>query len=109
MDLFGINSVFYELIRSNVLFDQNLNYRIKLLSKKIKNYKKFNSLNLNINYEQGNLNLNDSTLFFDKIVKLKIIDSIYINNTNEEYFYGNILLDVLDKKNYIHFYKQIKI
>ena len=98
MDLFGINSVFYELIRSNVLFDQNLNYRIKLLSKKIKNYKKFNSLNLNINYEQGNLNLNDSTLFFDKIVKLKIIDSIYINNTNEEYFYGNMLLDVLDKK-----------
>ena len=42
--------------------------------------------------------MNDSTLFFDKIVKLKIIDSIYINNTNEEYFYGNILLDVLDKK-----------
>ena len=98
IDLLNNDSILYELVRSNVFFNENLNYKINLTSKKIKNYKKLNSLDLKVNFNQGILNFNDTYLFFDETLKFKVVEGTYVNNINEENFYGEILIEILDNK-----------
>ena len=98
LDLLNNDSILYELVRSNVFFNENLNYKINLTSKKIKNYKKLNSLDLKVNFDQGILNFNDTYLFFDETLKFKVVEGTYVNNINEENFYGEILIEILDNK-----------
>ena len=103
LKFFSNDSILYEVIRSNILLNENLNYDIKLISKKIKNHKKLQDLNLRINFSQGNLNLSDSSLMFKNIANLEMIDGTYVNNLDEEFFFGNINLNIIDKKNFYSF------
>ncbi len=92
------NNLFFlnELVSSNVLLNDNINGLIKIKSKKINKSKTFKSANININFEEGDLNFNNSFLKSNKFAK------ITLNNTQFEYFNavsnltGEIKLDIFD-------------
>ena len=40
---------------------------------------------------------------FKNIANLKMIDGTYVNNLDEEFFFGNINLNIIDKKKFYSF------
>ena len=103
LELFSNKNLFYEIIRSNILINDNLNYDVTLEAQNIKNHKKLHSLNLKMNFSQGFLNFNNSTLMFRDTAKLELIDGVYIKSLNEESFYGNLKINIIDEKKFYSF------
>ena len=90
------------LLSSNILLNDNINGVIKLKTEKISKNKLFNNTEININFEEGKINLNNSSSENKKFGK------IIIYNTQFNYLEGtsNLIGDVkLDIFNHNQFYK----
>ena len=59
-NLISNDSLFLEILKSNIFMNENLNFNIEVKSKNISNHRKLKNLNLNINYENQLLNFNQS-------------------------------------------------
>ena len=106
---FSLDNLFYGLLKSGILLNENLNYKIKIKSKNIENHRKLKYLDLNINFDQKELNFNDSSIKFSDILTLKILNSNYVNDNQGESLYWNILIDVhKSDKLYSYFQTQKK-
>ncbi len=77
-NLFFIN----ELVSSNILLNDNINGLIKIKTNKLNKNRIFSIANININFEEGDLNFDDSYLKNNKFAK------ITINNTKFEFSEG---------------------
>ena len=93
-NLFFIN----ELVSSNILLNDNINGLIKIKTTKLNKNRIFNIANININFEEGDLNFDNSYLENNKFAK------ITVNNTQFESFEGSsnltgeIKLNIYDHK-----------
>ncbi len=92
--LLGNDSLFLEILKSNIFDNENLNFNIEVKSKNISNHRKLKNLNLNINYENQSLNFNQSNFILEDILKINLIDSKFLNK-KKQYFLGSfeILID----------------
>jgi len=66
------NSIFFELLKSNILFSRNLNAEISITSEDIIKNKLFNSSKILINFNNEKINFNNSYLKSKKIGLLKL-------------------------------------
>ena len=100
-NLVGTDSLFLEVLKSNIFANENLNFNILVKSKNISDHRKLKNLNLNINYENQLLNFNRSSFLLEDILEINLIDSKFINN-KKQYFFGKfeILID-----DYLNLYK----
>ena len=90
------------LLSSNILMNDNINGIIKLKTQKISKNRLFNNIEININFEEGKINLNNSSASNQKFGK------IIIYNTQFDYYEGipNLIGDIkLDIFNHNQFYK----
>ena len=71
MNLYLIN----ELISTKLLLNQNLYGKINIYSEKIAANKYFNKINININFKESEINLDNTKLFSDKFGELNVYDS----------------------------------
>ena len=78
-NLFFIN----ELVSSNILQNDNINGLVKIKTSKLNRNRIFSIADININFEEGNLNFDNSYLENNKFAK------ITINNTRFETFEGS--------------------
>ena len=81
-------------LRSNILFNENLNYDIEINSKNLRDHRKLSDLNLYLNFNQKKLKLDNSKLIFDEEIIFKILDSEFVSNETEDYFSGEIQIEV---------------
>jgi hypothetical protein len=68
----SINNFFQELLKTDLLFNKNLNAKISFVVKNILDNKLFDNLIILLNFNNGNINFNKSYLFSDKIGKLNL-------------------------------------
>tara|TARA_Y100001936_G_scaffold43412_1_gene42223 strand:- start:403 stop:1893 length:1491 start_codon:yes stop_codon:yes gene_type:complete len=105
-NLFNENSLFLEIIRSEIFNNRNLNAKININLQDITDINELNSLFLKIDIEEGEINFSESNLMWKKDLKIKFNESFLIYSDNEIKFIGNILLEFEDLDN---FYRSFQI
>ena len=106
-NLIGIDSLFLEILKSNIFMNENLNFNIEVKSKNISNHRKLKNLNLNINYENQLLNFNQTNFLLKDILKVNLIDSKFINS-KKQYFLGTFEILIYDHSNLYKFFQTKK-
>jgi len=95
-----------EIILSRTLSKKTLNGIINIKSDKIVKNKIFNNMYLKVNFDEGEINLDNSILISNKIGVLKIYDSGFIEKDQKIFFEGRLKFNVSKIKN---FYKTLLI
>ena len=103
----GNDSLFLEVLKSNIFANENLNFNIILKSQNILDHRKLKNLNLNINYENQLLNFDQSSLLLEDILKINLVDSKFKNN-KKQYFFGKLEILVYDHLNLYKFFQTKK-
>ncbi len=106
-NLISNDSLFLEILKSNIFMNENLNFNIEVKSKNISNHRKLKNLNLNINYENQLLNFNQSNFLLKDILKVNLIDSKFINS-KKQYFLGTFEILIYDHSNLYKFFQTKK-
>jgi len=91
-----------EILLSKILFKRNLYGEIKILSNDIPKAKIFDNSKININFQGGEINLNNTTFFSKNLGTLKLKSSKFLVNEENLLFQANSKLNVKDLN---YFYK----
>ena len=103
----GNESLFLEILKSNIFVNENLNFNIAIKSKNILDHRKLKELNLNINYVNQLLNFDKSNFLLEDILKVNLIDSKFINS-KKQYFLGKFEVLVEDHSKLYRFFQTKK-
>jgi len=105
-NLFKNDSVLVDLIKSEILNNQNLNVNINLNIKDITNIDELNNLDLSINLEQGDITLSQSKILWKDDLEIILNDAIINYDDNEIFLLGKLLFNA---KNINDVYKSFQI
>ncbi len=83
-----------EILLSKLLFKKNLYGKIMIETKDLSKAKLFNAANINVNFQGGEINLNETVLTSNKIGNLKISDSKFIVENGVLIFQGKSKLSI---------------
>ena len=104
--LFNDESLFTDLVKSEIFNNKNLNANIKFRLKDITNVAELKNLFLNINIKEGNINLSNSTLMWKEDLKILLDESFLNYDGNQINLDGRITLEFKDLNN---FYRSFQI
>ena len=105
-NLFGDDSIFFNLVRSELFNNPNLNINIKFNIKDITNSNELNNLLLNLTLEQGDIKFSNSKILWKDDLEIKMNDALLSHNENEIILNGNITINAKDING---FYKSYQI
>ena len=100
------NSIIFDLIRSGILNNPNLNLNINLKIKDIINIAELNDLTLILNVEEGNIISSESSILWKDDLKIILKNSLLNYHQNEVNLSGRILINF---KNISDFYKSFQV
>ena len=103
---FNENSIVYNLIKSEIFNNKNLNINVNLNVKDIININELNDLFLNLVIESGNISFSDSNIMWKDDLKIYLTESLLNYDQNEIYLIGKIIIDIKDTND---FYKSFQI
>jgi len=103
---FDDNSILYNLIKSELLNNENLNINLNLKVKDIVNINELNNLFLNLVIESGDINFSDSNIMWKDDLKIHLTESLLNIDQNEIYLTGKVIIDIKDTND---FYKSFQI
>ena len=103
---FNENSVLYNLIKSEIFNNENLNININLNVKDLININELNNLFLNLAIESGDISFSDSYIMWKDDLKIYLSESLLNIDQNEIYLVGKVLIDIKDTND---FYKSFQI
>ena len=103
---FDDNSVLYNLIKSEIFNNENLNININLNVKDIININELNDLFLNLVIESGDISFSDSNIMWKDDLKIYLSESLLNIDQDEIYLTGKVIIDVKDTDD---FYKSFQI
>ena len=104
--LFNDESIIYNLIKSEIFNNENLNININLNVKDIVNIDELNNLFLNLVIESGNISLSDSNIMWKDDLKINLTESLLSYDQDEIYLTGKIKVDIKDTND---FYKSFQV
>ena len=81
--IFNNNSIFFELLKTQLFFNENLNANISLNTKFPKKDQTFNRGKFNFNIVNGTINFNQTKLINDKIGSLEVVNSLLYFDENK--------------------------
>ena len=87
-------SIFLELLKSKLLFNENINIDISINSSETFNSKIINSVNLVFKINNGNIDFDQSTFLNDKIGLLKITNSKIFSENNSLKFISDFNIEI---------------
>lgn len=105
-NLFKDDSIIIELIKSELLNNQNLNVSINLLVKDITNIDELNDLNLNISLDQSNINFLKSKIMWKEDLEIIMNEGLLNYDQDEIYLNGKLIINTINIDN---FYKSFQI
>ena len=106
--IFNLNSIFYELLKSGILFNENLTATITLNSSNFLSYKLFNSLKIVFDINTGSINLDKSEFLNNKIGLLKLKESGLFFQDDDLFFIGNFNFKINDINSFYQFFHSPK-
>ncbi len=95
-----------EIISSNFFRNENFNGKLNISSSKIIKNKIFDKINFVLNFDEGNLNFNETILSGSKIGSIKVFNSNFIEKDGRIFLEANARLDI---EQYDLFYKKFFI
>ena len=104
----NLDGFIINLINTNLLFNEKLNYKISLFAKNISNYRKLQNLNLFVNFIQEDFSLKDSNLTLEDIFEISILDNNFQDDDNNKFLNINLLFKVLDQNKMYQFFQTKK-
>ena len=105
-NLFKDDSIIIELIKSELLNNQNLNVNINLFVKDITNIDELNDLNLNISLDQSNINFLKSKIMWKEDLEIIMNEGLLNYDQDEIYLNGKLIINTININN---FYKSFQI
>jgi len=105
-NLFKDDSIIIELIKSELLNNQNLNVNINLFVKDITNIDELNDLNLNISLDQSNINFLKSKIMWKEDLEIIMNEGLLNYDQDEIYLNGKLIINTINIDN---FYKSFQI
>ena len=106
-NLFSENSLIIDLIKSEYLNNKNLNAKINLYIKDITNIDELKDLQLNIELEEGDINLSESNIMWKDDLRIDLNESILRHDNGEITLIGKLILNFKDLNNFYRYF-QIK-
>ena len=92
--VFNADSFFFELLKTQLFFNENISAKISLDTKFFKNKKIFDSAKINFNLINGNINFNQTKLINNKIGSLKLVNSILFLDNKNFFLNSNVEIDI---------------
>ena len=105
-NLFNDDSIFIDLIKSEIVKNRNLNTNINLNIKNITNIDELNNLNLKLAIEQGELVFSNSSILWKEAIKITLNESLLNYDDDQINLVGRV---VFDFKNIDNFYRTFQI
>ena len=100
------DSIFYDLIKSQLFNNINLNVNVNLNVKDVVNVRELNNLSLKIGIEEGYISLTNSNIFWKDDLKITLKDCIISDIDNDIIIVGKVKLDMIDIDN---FYRSFQV
>ena len=111
-NLFNNDSIFFDLIQSEILNNKNLNANFNVEVKDITNIDELNNLNLNIAIEEGDFSFSNSHIMWKEDLKvefeeglltidddgIKLVGTVYLNFININNFYSSFQIPKKNRK-----------
>ena len=101
--LLNPDSIFWEVFKSGIFIDNNLNYKFSLKSFDISNHNLLENFLLNINFDQKKLDFDSSKLDFGDIALITFKDTKFTND-NSTQLDGKIEIEILDSEKLYQFF-----
>ena len=105
-NLLNDDSIFYDLIKSQLFNNINLNVNVNLNVKDVVNVRELNNLSLKIGIEEGYISLTNSNIFWKDDLKITLKDCVISDIDNDIIIVGKVKLDMIDIDN---FYRSFQI
>ncbi len=105
-NLLNRDSIFVDIIRSEIINNQNLNSKLNFNIKKITNINELNDLKLIIEISEGIIELSETNIMWKEDVKIKLDECYLTYDESQINLNGKIILDFLDLDN---FYKSFQV
>ena len=105
-NLLDNDSFLIEIIRSEVLNNKNLNLKIKFFLKNIINLQQLNSLKLNIEIIEGDINFSNSHIMWNDDLKISLKNSLLSYDKNQINLIGKVIINF---KNIEDFFSSFQI
>jgi hypothetical protein len=105
-NLFNDDSIFVDLIKSEIIKNRNLNTNINFSIKNITNIDELNNLNLQLAIEQGELVFSNSSIMWKEAIKITLNESLLNYDDDQINLVGRVIFDF---KNIDNFYRTFQI
>ncbi len=105
-DILKSDSILVELLKSEILNNQNLNVNIDLNVKDITNIDYLNDLKLKLNLDQGNITFSKSKIQWKNDLEINLKEGILNYNQDEIFLIGKLIINA---NNIGNFYKSFQI
>ena len=105
-NLFNEDSILSNVIKSEVLNNENLNVNVNLNVRDIVNVSELNDLFLNLAIESGDISFSDSNIMWKDDLQIYLTESLLSYDRDEIYLTGKIIVDVKDTND---FYRSFQI
>ena len=99
------NPFLNEIIKTNLIKNDNLNAKINLIVNKIADFDRFNNLSLKSNIEEGVLSFSGSKVTWKDNLKLFLEEGFIDYDDNSIIFNGRMLIDITDKNDFFKFFQ----
>ena len=93
------NSIFFELLKTQLFFNENISANISLNTKFLKRDEIFDWAKFNFNIVNGSINFNKTKLINDKIGSLELVKSRLYFDENKLILNSDIVIDIKDSDN----------
>tara|TARA_B100000003_G_scaffold200958_1_gene208438 strand:- start:267 stop:1757 length:1491 start_codon:yes stop_codon:yes gene_type:complete len=107
-NLFNDDSIFIDLIRSEILNNKNLNANIKLNIKDITNISELKNLILKIKIEEGDVGFAESNIMWKDDLKITLDDSLLSISDDDVNLVGTLIIDFINLENFFRSFQIIK-
>ena len=107
-DLIKSDSLFMQLISSNLINNKNLNYEIKLNANGLDNHRLLKDFVLNLNFIESKLNFDNSRITFDENVNITLNNTEFVSNFENSFFAGELKFEIKNSNNLYKFFQTNK-
>ena len=108
LDFFDENSLFFELIRAEILNNKNLNIKININSKKSISRNHFIDYLFKFIIEDGVINIDNSKIDWSNFLNFKISDSLFFIDNGNLFLSGKLSADIKDSNGVYRFFQTPK-
>ena len=103
-NLFDINSLIVQILKTEILNNKNIDFKINIIADNIYPYINFTKLNFNSKIEEGLIDFDGSEINFKNFAQIKLFDSLILIRNGELFLDGKLQILI---QNYFEIYKYL--